>query len=102
MTIMQSENGPRIMEYLSQNIGEARNIVASGPAAATLAIGRLDARLARARPNEEEKRNETQKTVSRAPNPPEQVNKGRKGQTVVRPDTDDLDAFERELFYAKK
>ena len=98
MTIMQSENGPQIMDYLSKNIGEAQVIVASGPAAATLAIGRLDARLARARPNEEEKRN--QKKMSAAPAPPAQATRGRKGQATVRPDTDDLNAFER-VFYEK-
>jgi hypothetical protein len=48
-------NGPEVMRYLSQNIGEAQKIVASGPAAATIAIGRLDARLDRT--TREEKRN---------------------------------------------
>lgn len=96
MTIMQSEVGPDIMEYLSQNIGEARQIVASGPAAATLALGRLEARLSKPRPEAEEKRNN--KKVSNAPEPPEKVTRGRKGQTSVRADTDDLDAFERVYF----
>jgi hypothetical protein len=96
-TIMQADNGPAIMEYLSQNIGEAQKIVASGPAAATLAIGRLDAVLSKpVRSDEEEKRNE--KRVSSAPNPPEQATKGRKGQKVVRGDTQDLSAFEREFY----
>jgi hypothetical protein len=35
-TIMGADNGPEVMYYLSQNIGEAQKIVASGPAAATL------------------------------------------------------------------
>jgi hypothetical protein len=43
--MMGLDNGPDVMHYLSQNIGEAQKIVASGPAAATIAIGRLDARL---------------------------------------------------------
>lgn len=97
MTLMQSENGPAIVEYLSQNIGEAQKIVASGPAAATLAIGRLDARMAKV-VDSEEKRNS--KIVSHAPEPPTSVAKGRKGAPTVRPDTDDQDAFER-LFYKK-
>lgn len=93
LTIMQSENGPQILEYLSQNIGEAQNIVASGPAAATYAIGRLDSHFTRPTA---EKRNA--QTVSHAPEPPETVTRGRKGQKVVRGDTDDLDAFERVYF----
>lgn len=93
-TIMTSENGPAIMEYLSQNIGEAQNIVRSGPAAATLAIGRLDARLSKPlRPNEEEKR----KKVTSAATPPAQVTRGRKGHNTVREDTTDLAAFKRDF-----
>lgn len=94
-TIMTSENGPSIMEYLSQNIGEAQQIVRSGPAAATLAIGRLDARLSKpvtTRPNEVEKR----KKITSASEPPK-VNKGRKGQSTVREDTTDLAAFKRDF-----
>lgn len=95
-TIMLSENGPAIMEYLSQNIGEAQKIVASGAHAATIAIGRLDALLSKkdVRSNDNDKRN---KKVSTAKEPPEQVTRGRKGQSVVRADTNDLAAFEREF-----
>lgn len=92
MTIMTRENGPQILEYLSHNIGEAQKIVASGPATATLEIGRLDAQLAR----QDIKRNA--RTVSHAPEPPETVNRGRKSQRNIRPDTDDLKSFEK-LFY---
>jgi hypothetical protein len=52
--IMNSDFGPEIMNHLSQNIGEAQKIVASGPAAATLSIGRLEARFIKA---DEESRN---------------------------------------------
>lgn len=93
-TIMTSENGPAIMEYLSQNIGEAQKIVASGAAAATLAIGRLDARLASVRPEAEEKRN---KKLSSAPKPPEKATRGVKGQVSIRGDTTNLADFEREF-----
>lgn len=96
-TIMQCENGPLIMEYLSQNIGEAQKIVASGPAAATLAIGRLEAQLG-TKPVAE---NSNNKKVSNAPRPPQQFSKGRKGNIPTREDTDDLDAFSN-IFYAKK
>lgn len=93
-TIMQSEAGPQIMYYLSQNIDEAQKIVASGPVAATLALGRLEARLLS--PSQEEKRNTKQ--VSKAPEPPEERARGRHGRFTVAPDTDDQRAFEREFF----
>jgi hypothetical protein len=95
--IMASEQGPRIMHYLSQNIGEAQKIVASGPAAATLALGRLEARLTPVA--KEEKRNT--KRVSDAPKPPEARSRGAGGRYSVPDDTDDLDAFEREFFKRK-
>lgn len=93
MTIMSMDNGPRLMHYLSQNIGEAQKIVASGPAAATLAIGRLDAILSK--PKQEDKRD---KIVSKAPTPPEGRSRGTGGKFVVPPDTDNLDAFEKVFF----
>lgn len=96
--IMTSDTGPAIMEYLSQNIGEAQKIVASGPTAATLAIGRLEAKLQNTitRPNGEEKRN---KKPSDAPRPPTAINRGTKGGSAkVRPDTTDLAAFKRDFF----
>lgn len=96
-TIMMSDNGPDIMYYLSQNIGEARKIVASGPAAATLAIGRLDAKFTKSTEQEKPKSNVSAK-VSNAPEPPEDRLRGRGGRFTVAPDTDDLDAFEREYF----
>lgn len=92
--IMQSEVGPQIMHYLSQNIGEAQSIVASGPVAATFALGRLEAKLSS--PAKEDKSN---KIVSNAPEPPEDRVRGRQGRFKVSPDTEDLEAFERE-FYA--
>lgn len=98
-TIMVSDYGPQIMNYLSQNIGEAQKIVASGPAAATLALGRLEAKFIIA--SEQEKKRNT-KQVSKAPEPPENVERarGRGGRFTVAPDTDDLNAFER-VFYQK-
>jgi hypothetical protein len=96
-TIMSCDNGPQMMYYLSQNIGEAQKIVASGPAAATLALGRLDAKFSKV--NSEEKRNT--KKVSDAPKPPEARSRGSAGRFATAPDTDDLDAFEREFFKKK-
>jgi len=95
-TIMSCENGPQIMYYLSQNIGEAQKIVASGPAAATLAIGRLDAFVAAPK---QEKRNI--KKVSEAPKPPENRSRGSGTRSSVAGDTDDLDAFEKAFFRNK-
>ena len=92
-TIMSCDFGPQIMYYLSQNIGEAQKIVASGPAAATLAIGRLDARFSK--PTQEEKRNTK---VSSAPRPPAAITRGSVGRFAVNGDTDDLDAFEKVFF----
>lgn len=96
-TVMSCDFGPQIMYYLSQNIGEAQKIVASGPAAATLALGRLDARFSK--PTQEEKRNT--KKVSEAPEPPADRVRGSSGKFSVAADTDDLDAFER-VFFQKK
>jgi hypothetical protein len=92
-TIMSCEYGPEIMYYLSQNIGEAQKIVASGPAAATLAIGRLEAKFM-TKP-EDAKRN---KRVSDAPPPPNARSRGSGGRFSVPPDTRDLAAFRREFY----
>lgn len=93
--IMANDRGPEIMNYLSQNIGEAQRIVASGPTAAILAIGRLEARLT-PEDKPEEKRNS--KRQSNAPNPPEARSRGSGAKVSVSADTDDQDAFEREFF----
>jgi hypothetical protein len=97
-TIMSSDVGPEIMYYLSQNIDEAQKIVASGPVAATLALGRLEATLMKNSTERETKRNTKQ--VSKAPEPPEDIERarGRGGRFTVAPDTDDQRAFEREFF----
>lgn len=101
MTIMSSEVGPEIMYHLSQNIGEAQKIVASGPQAATFAIARLEAKFLREDAPEvkEDKRNT--KKVSEASPPPEIRTRGQGGKFAVSPDTDDLDAFEKVFFKTK-
>lgn len=90
--IMASEFGPQIMYYLSQNIGEAQKIVASGPAAATRMIGRIEARFEKPAPQSNKKR------VSEAPEPPKTRTRGQGAKVTVAPDTDDLDAFEKAFF----
>lgn len=94
-TIMECENGPAIMDYLSQNIGEAQGIVASGPAAATRAIGRLEVRLMK-----EEKSDEQHvevNTPGSPPPPPTPTRGSGKGRATVRPDTNDYSAFKRDF-----
>lgn len=95
-TIMASEYGPEMMNYLALNLGEAQKIVASGPAAATLALGRLEARFVKSEAQEEKKSDS--KRVSAAKEPPEDLNRGSNGRFTVKPDTDDLAAFERVFF----
>jgi len=92
--IMDSDFGPQLMDYFSQNIGEAQKVVASGPAAATRAIGRLEAKFVTSTNNEDEKRN---KKVSDAPPPPPKT-KGTAAAKTIRPDTPNLDDFEK-IFY---
>ncbi len=94
--IMADDAGPLIMNYLSTNIGEAQKIVASGPAAAMIALGKIAAKFAK-EPEQEKQR----KRVSSAPPPAEQRTRGQHGRFTVSPDTDDLDAFER-VFFKKK
>ena len=94
--VMSSEVGPEILYYLSNNIGEAQKLIASGPTAATLAFGRLEAKFAK-----EEGRPAPTARVSEAPEPPSSRSRGSGGKVAVRPDTDDLEAFEREFFNKK-
>lgn len=88
--VMSSEYGPQIMNYLSENIGEAQKYVASGPAAATMYLGRLEAQFA--------KPSASKRKVSDAPEPPESRTRGLGGKFAVAGDTDNLDAFAKEFF----
>jgi hypothetical protein len=91
-TIMSCDNGPQIMYYLSQNIDEAKKIVASGPAAATRYLGRLDAKF-------DKPTGETRtKKPSSAPEPAPSATRGAGGKFTVSGDTDDLDAFTKVFF----
>lgn len=99
-TIMASEYGPEMMNYLALNLGEAQKIVASGPAAATLALGRLEARFVKA--EEKGEKPSDSKRVSAAKEPPEELNRGSNGRFSVKPDTDDQAAFERVFFQKDK
>lgn len=95
-TIMEMDLGPEVLYYLGGNPGEAQKIVAMGPTAATLALGRLEGRISSAL--EKNKKAEPEPVrVSAAPIPPP-VNRGTGGKKNIRPDTDDLDAFESLFF----
>jgi predicted transcriptional regulator len=94
-TIMSMEYGPDVVYYLANHPEEARRIVDSGPTKATIALGRIEARFADAAEGEKPK-----PRVSKAPTPPP-VNKGVATSVTDTPDTDNLDAFEKQ-FYTKK
>jgi hypothetical protein len=92
-TIKSLDHGPEVLYYFANNLEEAKQFVQSGPLAATLALGEINAMFKGNTRKAEPK-------VSKAP-PPPQVNKGSKTRTAVNPDTDDLDAFS-DIFFVKK
>lgn len=100
-TIMSMDHGPEVLHYLATNIAEAQKIVASGPMAATIALGRIEAGFI-GRKNKQKSNEEPviDKTPTRAPPPPAQ-NRGSGGKFMVSDDTDDLDAFESKFFKKK-
>lgn len=92
-TIKSLDHGPEVLYYFANNLDEAQNFVKMGPLNATLALGEINAMFkGQTRPEAK---------LSKAP-PPPQVNKGSKTRTTVAPDTDDLDAFEREFFSKRR
>jgi hypothetical protein len=97
-TIMGMDYGTEVLYYLAKNPNEARQIADSGARAATVALGRIEAKFALAG---DDKPTPRQK-VSRAPAPPP----ANKGSAVNKPkikgDEDDLSAFEREFFTKKR
>lgn len=92
-TIMAMDYGPDVLNYLADNIDEARNIVAAGPTQATIALGRIEAKFLTPPKSDEAKK----KSVTKASAPPP-ANKGSSVAKAVSPDTDDLDAFEKQFF----
>ena len=95
-TLMEMDAGPEVFYYLANNIDEAEEIVNAGPRKATIALAKLEVQLAGTK---------TPKTpvtkVTNAPKPPPQVKGSAVAKGSVKPDTDDLDAFSRELFKKK-
>jgi len=96
-TIMSMDKGVDVLNYLVNNIEEAKRIAASGPNRATIALGRLEARFIEA---DEEKEVKKPK-VSNAPTPPPVTTRGTGTKTAIAADTDDLESFEK-LFYSQK
>lgn len=97
-TIMSMDYGPDVLYYLATNVDEAKKIAESGAARATIALGRLEARFA----FQDEEKKEKKLKVSKAPEPPERLNKGNLVAKDVPDDTDDLDAFAAKLFTNKR
>lgn len=93
MTLMTLRNGPEVLYYLSENVGEAREIAKGGPSA-LLALGRLDGMV---RPAEKK----TEVKVTQMQEPPPSRTRGTSGKFSVPGDTDDLEAFSRD-FFAKR
>lgn len=99
-TIMAMEEGPLVLYYLAENKAEARKIVASGPAAATIALGKIESRIQAALKAEDTPATPPTRQT-KAPTPPI-VTRGNMGRSGTRPDTDDLDAFDALLWNRKK
>lgn len=97
--IMEMDYGPDVLYYLANNMDEAISIVNSGPAKATLALGRIEAKFIGAA---EEKQTARPK-VSKAPPPPAHINKGSAiARTEVPADTEDLEAFSSQFFKKRR
>lgn len=92
-TIMSMDAGPEVLYYLANNVDEARKIVASGPQGATLALGRLEAKVQSALAKKAAKPVRTTKASK-----PPVTTRGNGTRGSVRGDTDNLDAFEKEFF----
>lgn len=93
-TIMSMDYGTDVLYHLATHPDEARAIVNSGAAKATIALGRLEAKFADA----EAEKQLARPKISKAPTPPAHINKGSAVAKAVAPDTDDLDAFASEFF----
>lgn len=91
--VMSLDNGPQVLHYLAKEPKEARDIVGSGMASATVKLGKLDQLLTKAQAKEE-----APKKVTKAPEPPSKITRGTGGQFATREDTDDLEAFSKMYF----
>lgn len=94
-TIMGLDSGPEVLYYLANNPDEADTIVAAGPTGATLALGRLEARIQAAL----SRKATPPPRQTTAPKPAAQT-RGSGARHSARADTDNLDDFEK-LFFKK-
>lgn len=91
------EKGPEVLYYLSNHPEEAISIVNSGAQRATLALGRIESRFLQ---NEQQA---PKIKVTQAAPPPVARARGTNGAFIaVAPDTDDLEAFEKEFFKPRR
>lgn len=95
-TLMEMDAGPEVFYYLANNIEEAQEIVNAGPRKATIALGRLETKLAGTQTPETPK-----VKVTKAPTPPPQVKGSAVSKASIPLDTDDLDAFSKVMFSKK-
>jgi hypothetical protein len=93
-TIMAMDDGPDVLHYLGTHIEEAKEIVAQGAIKATIALGRIEAKVARTKEPKQIK-------SSKAPPPPPST-RGVATRQEIADDTDDLDAFSKKLFRGKR
>ena len=93
-TIMSLDAGPQVLYYLAQHPEEAQAIAAAGPTRATIALGRLEAQFLGSKVDKVR----IKPTAAKTPPP---TTRGTGVGRTVKPDTDDLAAFER-AFFAKK
>ena len=97
-TIMSLDNGPDVLYHLASNPADAQKIVKAGNLRAALMLGALDARFEVSK-EEGQGVSTPRPRVSKAPTPPNRVNKGSSAAMPEVPDdTDDLDAFERKMW----
>lgn len=97
-TIMSMDHGTDVLYHLANNPDEAKAIVALGARKATLALGALETKFA----DVEAQKQLARPKVSNAPAPPPRAKGSAPAKVRVEPDTDDLDAFEREFFNKRK
>jgi hypothetical protein len=94
---MMLDNGPDVLEYFADNLDEAKRVIAGGPFAATIALGRLDEKFTKAAKGVEK----GSVIPTQAPSPPPK-NKGSAVGKVIDPTTTtNLGDFEK-VFYTKK
>lgn len=96
-TVMRMEKGADVLYHLAKNPDAVSSLISGDPVNAALALGRIEAGYLNN--SEPEKKKVVKK--SKAPLPPKSLNKGNKASLSVKPDTDDLDAFE-DVFFDKK